>query len=190
MIAVRRLALHLTAPRFLRWVVLPHATFFAVAYVTDAPALIAVLNSVDIALSVAVCIAFLPSALDAIFRDGPADKAVFLTLGIFCGWEGNSLRSGWSLAWRALGMPDWFANTDMTSYILFVIGAGALFHLLAPGALDEDVPPKRWVKIGAWVGIGVLLAIALTYLHDIASFLHGLAPPHDRAASPATFQDL
>ena len=190
MTAVRRFLLRLTTPRFLRWVVFPHVVFFIVAWFTDAPALIAVLNSVDIALSVAVCVAFLPSAADAIFGDQPADKAVFLTLGIFCGWEGNSLRSGWSMAWRALGMPEWFANTDITSYILFVIGAGALFHLLAPGALDEDVPAKRWIKIGAWIGAGVFLAIMLIYLQDIASYIHGLAPPHDKASAPARFDDL
>ena len=190
MSVLHRLAIRLTAPRFLWWVVLPHIAFFIVAFLTDAPALIAVLNSVDIALSVAVCIAFLPSAADAIFADRPADKAVFLTLGIFCGWEGQSLRSGWSMAWRALGMPDWFANTDITSYILFVIGAGALFHMLAPGVLDEEIPPKRWIKIGAWVGAGVLLAISLTYLHDISSFLHGLAPPHDKGVAPTRYDDL
>ena len=190
MSTVHRIARRLTAPRFLRWVVAPHIAFFIVAWLTDAPALIAVLNSIDIALSVAVCIAFLPSALDAVFQDGPADKAVFLTLGIFCGWEGNAIRSGWSMAWRAFGMPDWFANTDITSYILFVIGAGALFHLLAPGALDEQVPPKRWVKIGAWVGIGVLLAITLTRLQDIETLVHRLAPPHDWQAAPTRFDDL
>ncbi len=190
MMSLQDLTARLTAPRFLRWIVLPHLVFFIVAWFTDAVPLIAVLNSVDISLSVAVCIAFLPSALDAVFQERPADKAVFLTLGVFCGWEGNSLRSGWSLAWRALGMPEWFANTDITSYILFVIGAGALYHLLAPGALDEDVPPRRWIKIGAWVGIGIFLAIILTYVHDIETFVHGLAPPHDRAAVPAGFRDL
>ena len=189
MIAVHRVARYLTAPRFLRWVVFPHIAFFMIAWATEASALIAALNSIDIALSVAVCIAFLPSALDSVFRPGPADKAIFLTLGIFCGWVGNSLRSGWSMAWRALGMPDWFANTDMTSYILFWIGAGALFHLLAPGALDEQVPPKRWVKIGVWVGVGVLLAIALTCLHDIAGWVRGWAPPHDKAMFPAVLRD-
>ena len=164
--------------------------FFTVAWLTDAPALIAVLNSIDISLSVAVCIAFLPSASDAIFTDRPADKAIFLTLGVFCGWEGNSLRSGWSMAWRALGMPEWFANTDITSYILFVIGAGALFHLLAPGALNEDVPAKRWIKIGAWIGAGVFLAIVLIYFQDIAAYIHGLAPPHDKAVAPTRYDDL
>ena len=184
-------ARNLTAPRFLRWIVLPHLVFFVVAWLTDAPPLIAVLNSVDIALSVAVCIAFLPSALEAIFDDRPGRQGGvphprhLLRMG-----RATSLRAGWSMAWRALGMPDWFANTDITSYILFVIGAGALFHMLAPGVLDEEIPPKRWIKIGAWVGAGVLLAISLTYLHDISSFLHGLAPPHDRASLPARFDDL
>ena len=61
---------------------------------------------------------------------------------------------------------------------------------MAPGALDEQVPPKRWVKIGAWVGIGVLLAITLTELHDIEALVHRLAPPHDRQAAPTRFDDL
>lgn len=188
--ALSRFAYRLTAPRFLKWIVFPHIVFFFTAWFTDAPPLIAVLNSVDIALSVAVCIAFLPSAIDAIFEDRPADKAVFLTLGIFCGWEGNALRSAWSTAWRALGMPDWLANTDLTSYILFVIGAGALFHMLGPGALDEDVPARRWIKIGAWVGCGVFLAIILIYLHEIEAYVHGLAPPHDKHGLPAILRDL
>ena len=187
---MRRVLAALGNRRFLHWVVYPHLAFFALAWFTDAAPLIAVLNSVDIALSVAVCIAFLPSACDAMFGRGPADKAVFLTLGIFCGWEGNALRSGWSMAWRALGMPTWLADTDITSYILFVIGGGALYHLLAPGALNESVPPRRWIKIGAWVGTGVFLAIILTYLHDIETFVHGLAPPHDHAAVPALLRQL
>ncbi|WP_165361239.1 hypothetical protein [Lichenibacterium ramalinae] len=52
------------------------------------------------------------------------------------------------------------------------------------------MPPKRWVKIGAWVGIGVLLAITLTELHDIEALVHRLAPPHDRQAAPTRFDDL
>ncbi len=83
--AMHRLIHSLTAPRFLRWVVAPHVAFFAIAWFTYAPPFIAVLNSVDIALSVAVCITFLPSALDAIFEGRPGDKAVFLTLGISSG---------------------------------------------------------------------------------------------------------
>ncbi len=86
------------------------------------------------------------------------------------------------MAWRAMGQPEWLANTDFTSYMLFVIGAGALFHLLAPGALDEDVPPKRWIKIGAWIGAGVLLAIVFAERDDIASFIQTFHPPHDQGA--------
>ena len=55
MITADRLTRSLTAPRFLRCIVLPHIVFFAVAWLTDAPPLIAVLTSVDTALSVAVC---------------------------------------------------------------------------------------------------------------------------------------
>lgn len=66
--------------------------------ITAASALTAVLNAIDIAPSVAVGIAFLPSALEAIFGDGPADGAVFLTLGIFGGWDGKASHSGGSPA--------------------------------------------------------------------------------------------
>ena len=89
------LAAWLTTPRFLRWVVFPHLVFFLVAWFDDAPTLIGVLTSVDVALSGAVCITFLTSALDALFEDWLADKAVFLTLCTFRRWAGNSLWSGW-----------------------------------------------------------------------------------------------
>ena len=97
---------------------------------------------------------------------------------------------GLVLIWRPLGIPDWFANTDITSYILFVIGAGALFHLIALGTLEEDVPSRRWIKFDVWIGAGVFLAIVLTYLHDIEGYIHSLAPPHDRAGSPALWREL
>jgi len=181
MIRIRDLLGALRRPRFLKWIVAPHVVFLAIAWFTDAPPLIALLNSVDIALSVAVCIAFLPSVLEAVFSDEPADKAVFLTLGVFCGWEGNSLRSAWSMAWRALGEPRWFADTDVTSYILFVVGCGAFYHLISPGALDQGIPRRRWLNIGAWVGAGVFLALILAYLEDIERFMHHPAVPHDRA---------
>ena len=83
MITADRLTRNLTAPRFLRWIVFPHIVFFAVAWLTDAPPLIAVLNSVDIALSVAVCIAFLPSLVDGIWGDRPVDSALFMVAGVF-----------------------------------------------------------------------------------------------------------
>ncbi len=179
---MKRLVSIFTNRRFLRWVVAPHAVFFAVAWWTEARDLIGVLNPIDIALSVAVCIAFLPSLIDGIWGDLPVDSAVFMVAGIFLAWDANAMRSAWSLVWRALGAPDWLANTDFTSYFLFILGYGAVCHLLAPGAIGESVPGKRWVKIGAWVGVGVFAAISFSYRDDIATALQWLHPPHDQAA--------
>ena len=53
-------------------------------------------------------------------------------------------------------------------------------------ALNEDVPPKRWIKIGAWVGVGVLLAIAFAERDDIASFIQTVPSPAQSGRRGAT----
>ena len=173
-----------TNHRFLKWVALPHALFIAVAWWTEAHDLIGILNPIDIALSVAVCIAFLPSLVDTIWGSRPIDSAAFMVAGVFLGWESNALRSVWSMVWRGLGAPEWLANTDFTSYVLFILGYGAVCHLLAPGAIGENVPRARWVKVGAWVGVGIFAAISVAHRDDVAAAIEWFHPPHDDAAQP------
>lgn len=182
---MNRLVSGLANPRFLRWVVLPHAVFLGVAWRADAPQIIAIENPVDIALSVAVCIAFLPSVIDAVWGPKPVDSAAFMVAGVFLAWESNALRSVWSMVWRALGAPAWLADTDFTGYVLFVLGYGAVLHLLAPGAIGESVPRARWVKVGAWAGVGVLAAISFAHRDAMVGFLERLHPPHDAAPGPS-----
>ncbi len=165
--------------RFLKWIVVPHAIFFAVAWWTDAPDLIAVLNPVTIALSVAVCVAFLPSVLDAIWGVEPFNSAAFMILGVFWGWYGNGLRQAWSMVWRALGAPEWLANTDFTSYVLFILSYGAVCHLLAPGAIGEQVPRHSAVKVGLWVGVGVFVGMSFAYRDTLFEMVQHFHPPHD-----------
>ena len=169
----------LTNRRFLRWIAIPHLTFFAVAWWTDAPDLIAVLNPVTIALSVAVCVAFLPSVIDAIWGVEPFNSAAFMILGVFWGWYGNALRQAWSMIWRALGAPQWLTNTDFTSYVLFILSYGAVCHLLAPGAIGETVPRHSAVKVGLWVGVGVFVSMSFAYRDTLLGAVEWFHPPHD-----------
>ena len=179
-----RLYAALTNRRFLRWIALPHFVYFAVAWWTSAPDLIAVLNPVCIALSVAVCVAFAPGVIDAIWGRQPFDSSAFMIVGVFYGWYGNALRQAWSMVWRALGAPEWLANTDFTTYVLFILSCGAAFHLLAPGAIGEKVPRHSAVRIGMWVGVGVFVGMSLSYRDTLFSFVEWFHPPHDMSAPP------
>lgn len=62
-------ALHirLTKRRFPAWMVLPHLVYVAIAWATNAPALIAVLNSIEYRGERRGARRYMPSALDAVF---------------------------------------------------------------------------------------------------------------------------
>ena len=177
----------LTNRRFVGYFVLPNLAFLVVSALTSSPALIAVLNLIVVALSVNVCIAFGPNVLDAIFGKRAIDKADLLSLGIFCSWFALVLRTVWSLVWRWFGQPLWLTNTAFSSYFIFIAACGAVFHLAAPGSVKESVPPLRWVKIGAWIALGVFVGLLLLYASDLQDKWHDLTGPNDRASTPSTF---
>ena len=173
--------------RFLVYAVLPNLLFALVAYLTPAEPLIVILNLVLISLSVTVCFAFAEEVFRFIFMDVPLDKGYLLIVGIFLTWSASVLRSGLSIVWRWLGEPPWITNTDFTNYFLFLMIVGAVLHVLSPGSISEQIPPKRWIRIGAAAGIGVFLALMLLYASNIRtqwqhalSLRYGVQPASDR----------
>ncbi len=171
-------------PRFVKFFVVPNIIFTIIALITDAPSLIAILNLVVIALSVNVCVAFMPNVIDVIFGNRELDKADWLTLGIFSAWSAIVLGTMISLFWRYFGRPDWLIDTDLTSFRLFMLGFAAVCHLASPGSLRESIPPRRWIKIGSWIALAVFVALLLLYLSDARRSPHDLLPGHTRYIVP------
>ena len=163
------------------FVVYPTAVFGLLAVSTAAPILIPIANLIVLVLAINVCIAFAPGVLSALFSDKPFDKSDYLGLGIFNSWAALVLRSGWVLAWRWLGEPHWMTETDFSTFFISLSAYAAVMHIISPGALKEAVPPRRWVIIGFWVGLAVLLGLLMIYSSDIQERIRHASTPNDTA---------
>lgn len=152
--------------RFWIFFVLPQAIFGVLAYATEAATLIPALNIAMVALAVGVCVAFAPSMVRFFAGRGPVDRGDALSLGIFTTWFATAFSGVWSLTWRWMGQPAWLANNDLVSYFRFIFVCGAVLHLVAPGAIEDRIPPTRWVKIGGAVALVVFVAFMALWALD------------------------
>lgn len=177
----------LLAPRLWTLFIAPNIAFLAVALATEAFELISVLNIVVVALATNVCVAFAPNVVDAIFSKRAADKADYISIGIFSAWFSIILGACLSLVYRYLGEPRWLVDTDFTSYRNFMLACAAVFHLAAPGSIKDRVPPIRWVRIGSIVAAAVFVALVALYSSDLRNAWRGVMTPHDHGAGPAGF---
>lgn len=146
---------------------LPLVVFGVIAYFTSATQLIGALNGISLALSAGVCVAFLPAMHGILFNSKSLDRGDYLSLGIWLTWFAVIMQAVWSIIWRARGMPLWMASTDFTSFFLFSRVMGAVFHLAAPGAIDNQIPPRRWIWIGILIALAVSLVILASYMLDV-----------------------
>lgn len=155
--------------RVLLLFLLPHAIFAGLALPTAAPWLIAILNGSSLALSMGVCVAFLPAMFGIFFKPGALDRGDYLSFGIWLTWFAVIMQAIWSMIWRWRGMPLWMADTDFTSYFLFMRVCGAVFHLAAPGAIDNHIPPRRWIMIGILIALAVIAVMLAGWMLDVVA---------------------
>ena len=173
-----RILFVLSRPRLWTMVSLPLLAFLALAWGTDDRTLILVLNMVQIALATNVVVAFAPAVIRIVCDTGRIDKVSTLILGIWVSWAAVVYRTGESLIWRLLGQPSWLINSDITSAYLALGCLGAICHVAMPDALNEDVPPRRWVQIGAVMGLAIFIGLVVVYADEIGAAWRG--EPHDR----------
>lgn len=149
--------------RFFWLFVVPNIIFAGIALATNASALISVFNAALFAVAIGVCLAYGPPVATILLSTRPLDRADWLGLGIFCSWFSIVIIRGWSIVWRALGKPEWLLESDIVTYALYMQLCAAIFHLAAPGALGDRVPPRRWINIGIAVATFIFIALVLGY---------------------------
>ena len=147
--------------------VLPNALFLALSLALGSEAMIGILNAAIVALAAGVSGAYFTTTRDIVFGRLPLNKVHWLALGIFLSWAGTQLTQWWSIIWRWLDMPAWFANSWIVSYGLFLVACGAYFHLIADEAIGEErVPPRRRIRWGAVVAVAVFVMVVTSYAID------------------------
>lgn len=152
--------------RLLGLFIVPQLIFVGIAASTEASTLITVLSITVFASAVGVCLAYSPSVYDVLVADRDLDRADYMAIGVFMSWFSIVVLRVWSIWWRYLGKPDWLTNSDVVSYSLYMAIWAAIFHLAAPGAVSDRVPPRRWINIGIGVTIALLTAILGAYYFE------------------------
>lgn len=151
-------------------------TFWVTASFIPNDIILLITNSLVLAISAAVFIAYLPQVWRAL-RDDSLDRIRHIVLGICYAWGFSWLWRLWSLIWLTGGKPDWAIQNDLIAFFQAGVFLGGVYHLTSPNALYESVPSLRWIITGLVIGGGVLLACGLTFLHpDTAGFLEWIKP--------------
>lgn len=156
--------------RFFWLFIVPNIIFAVIALATNASSLILILNSALFAVAIGVCLAYGPPVGNILLSGRPFDRADWLGLGIFCSWFSIVVIRAWSISWRYLGKPEWLLESDIVTYALYLQLCAAVFHLAAPGAIGDRVPPRRWINIGIAVAVLIFAALGFGYMFDALAF--------------------
>ena len=159
--------MRLLPARFVAFFLAPNLVFVGVALLVRAQTMIELFNAAQLALSIGVVVAYHKPVRDILWGKEPIDRGDWLALGIFLSWTGNLLLRLNSIIWRAMGRPDWFDNSQLANYALFMGMCAGAFHLAAPGAIGKGrVPTDRWVWIGILIASGVFAFLIAGYALD------------------------
>jgi hypothetical protein len=154
--------------RFRRSLVLLSALGLAVAYWVVAPFLptneqTEWLRVFMIVISGTGILLYIRSFLAIVLRPTPIAAqqsvigTVLILLGLFLGGI-------WLLLWRMAGFPEWMIKSDMNGFLLYILGLGALFSVLAVKTGDEGRARTDWRRVAIILGVTLVLGIAVVHI--------------------------
>jgi hypothetical protein len=134
--------------------------FWICASVIPNHVILMITNSLILAASVAVSIAYVPVALKTL-KDDSSPRMQHIAIGIAYAWVGAALWRIMIMFWLMSGQKAELLNNDIMAMIQGIVFLGACYHLTSPGALGFNMPSARWLVLGVVCGIGALMAVLL-----------------------------
>jgi hypothetical protein len=143
--------------------VVVHAIYLLLVYFVDRADLITLMNGVMFSVAVAVVATFSRDTI-RIIATGDVDREDYLLLGIIAAWASDVAVRFWTTLVRYLGRPEGFVDHPILALFLLWGIVGGVLHLTAPNAIKGKVPTRNWIKVGAAVGIGTVLAFLILWV--------------------------
>lgn len=147
------------------WVLMRHPLTISVISISSvfwfttlflrADQIIQILNYVVVSVATGVLVAYIPAAVEAARRGNV--RSTLLATGIsLIAFAAIEVRI-WSILIRIF---DWeeLRNSYWLAFFLVHGLVGYLLHLAPPGAPENDIPGRNWIKTGILVGVGLLIA--------------------------------
>lgn len=130
------------------------ALFGVSAWLTDYHTLSVLVQSLTMVVSAAVLVAYGRWGIEAMGMQ-PITRDHQLLLGINLAWLGTFLRSAFVIWWRVGAHGDAPIDSDWVTLFNTMILLGGALHITAPGVIDNKIPPRNWIMLGAALGIGL-----------------------------------
>lgn len=134
--------------------------FWVCASIVPNHVILMVTNSLILAASVAVSIAYVPVAWKTL-NDDSSPRLQHIAIGIAYAWVGAALWRLMIMFWLMSGQKAELLNNDVMGMIQGIVFLGACYHLTSPGALGFNMPSARWLALGVVCGIAALMATLL-----------------------------
>jgi hypothetical protein len=140
------------------------AVSLSVYWFIDLNAAFEVINAIAMATSLGVTVAWLPLAIHSVrknIRELRSDDVLFIGVELL---SANGFII-FSLLWlyRLTENPYW-RDHELAFVARVGVALGFVMFLAASRAIDGEIPPKSYLRVGAYVAVGVIAAIILITL--------------------------
>ena len=176
----------LFASRVASLVFLPNLIWLILYLIMPSQNLNVLEDGVLVCTAFGVMTAFSPSAWRIVQGKDSLNVAGWLTLGIWATWFSCVLAVVWSAGWRLSGHGTSFGEGGLRAYFRFAAIYGAVCHLLAPGAINGQVPQRRFMALGAFIAGVMLVCLLVIYAANIETeVMTWWGNPHDSTKLPS-----
>jgi hypothetical protein len=136
------------------------SSYWLLARLLDYEQMFTLLDALGNSVSLGIMVAYAPALVMAVWRQEKLRSGHILILGVCMTWLANAGRMDYHWYWRWLGQPVEMLNTYAYGFFVWVTVVGGFLHFLAYGAIEEGLPRRWWVTLGALVATTVALVFA------------------------------
>lgn len=137
-----------------------------------------------------VVVIYWPDFIEAIRSEEP-ELGDFLIFGVTIGWAATFCQAMFVIVFRLSGNPWWLANSDLNLLWIASSILSSVMHVIAPGAVRNEVPRRNRIGLGIGTFAGIFCACSLMVAKpDIGAYVE-LARPYIAdvlKSGPSTFQ--
>lgn len=149
--------------------VIPTALFWIVDSYVPEDIIHNISKGILISSGTGVVVAYTPGFL-LMLKQGYISRGLLLSLGVLMVSFFGVVHQTYHWYWRLTGEDLSLINSRLVAYIVTMIGVGWFLHLTAPGVIEETVPRRAWIILGAWVSVGVALGLTVIFFYERSFF--------------------
>lgn len=149
--------------------IIPTAVFLIINSVASADIIHTLSKGYFASVGIGVVVAYAPG-LWLMMRDGYLSRGLLLSMGIIELMLFLVAHQLYHWYWRLTGEDLNVINSSIVAWFVIMMGCAGVFILTAPGVIEETVPRRSWIILGAWVSAGMAMAMTALFFYERSFF--------------------